>query len=67
MAWTARDLDDLEKAYKQGILTVKYTDKQITYRSQDEMKKLIDQAKNELGVKKAGPYRQVGQFSKGFK
>lgn len=67
MAWSAQDLADLEKAYKQGILTVKYSDRQITYRSQSEMKKIIDEAKLELGEKKAGPYRQVGQFSKGFK
>ena len=67
MAWSARDLEDLEKAYKQGILTVKYTDKQITYRSKEEMKQLLDEAQSQLGVKPKGPFRQVGQYSKGFK
>ncbi len=50
MAWTTTQLEDLEEAYTQGILSVSIAGKTITYRSRAEMRSMIDEARSELGV-----------------
>ena len=40
--FTQEEFDTLKKAYASGSLTVKHGDKLITYRSLNEMKKLLD-------------------------
>lgn len=42
------DLDALEKAIKNGRIRVKYGDKEVTYRSLDEMMRIRDIMKGEL-------------------
>lgn len=37
MAWTAADVEKLERAIASGKLTVRYQDRQITYQSTDAM------------------------------
>lgn len=41
MAWTQKDIDALENAIKQGAMRVKFADREITYRSLDEMIELL--------------------------
>lgn len=39
MAFTQTQLDQLDSAIAQGVLTVEYSDKKVTYRSFNEMMK----------------------------
>ena len=50
MAYTQSQLDALEKALAEGAETVKYQDKLVTYRSLDDMLKIRDMMRNELGL-----------------
>lgn len=65
MAWTQEDLTKLEDALKTGAFKVKYRDREITYRSLDEMNRILHQARQELGLITA-PTRRVAQISKGM-
>lgn len=65
MAWTQEELNKLEAAFKLGATRVKYRDREITYRSLDEMNQIINQAKKELGLV-APVTRRVAQISKGM-
>ena len=42
MAWSESDITALETAIKQGTVRVKFADREITYRSLDEMIRLRD-------------------------
>lgn len=42
MSWTESDITALESAIKQGTVRVKFADREITYRSLDDMLKLRD-------------------------
>jgi hypothetical protein len=53
MAWTQTQLDDLEAAYAQGLLSVSIAGKSITYRSRAEMKAVLDEMRAALGVASA--------------
>jgi hypothetical protein len=66
MAWTATDLDEIEKAIKTGTLRVKYSDREVQYRSLDEMLKIRDLIAKEVADGPVGPFRKVAQFSKGL-
>lgn len=48
MAFTQAQLDALDKALGEGALVVKYEDKQIEYRSLDEMMRLRNTMRREL-------------------
>lgn len=50
MAYTLQQLNQLKAAIADGALTVKYGDKQTTYRSLDEMIRIKDMMEGELGV-----------------
>lgn len=47
--FTLEALQSLEEAILQGVQTVKYSDKEITYRSLDEMLRVRDMLKEKLG------------------
>ncbi len=71
--FTFADLTALEKAIAEGVRRVKYSDKEIEYRSLDEMMKARSLMRESLGVKKRcgrkglfGGTRIVGQHSKGL-
>jgi len=49
-SYTSEDLEKLEKAIASGVRSVKYTDKEITYRSLDDMIKARDLIRMELGL-----------------
>lgn len=66
MAYTEQQLADLDAAIAQGALTVKYADKQVTYRSLDEMLRLRDLMRGELGLIATGGGIVYSSFSKGL-
>lgn len=60
MAYSESQLDNLEKAIAQGALSVRFNERQITYHSIDEMIKLRDAMRMELGI--SPPVRNRGRF-----
>lgn len=50
MAYTQEQLTILEAAIAEGALTVRYADKQTTYRSLDEMMRIRDMIRDDLGT-----------------
>jgi parvulin-like peptidyl-prolyl isomerase len=65
MAYTQAQLAALEAAIAEGALTVKYQDKQVTYRSLDEMIRLRNMMRREMGHS-TGARAVVPEFSKGL-
>lgn len=63
--FTQADLSALNNAIKQGVFKVKYTDKEVTYRSLKEMIELRNLMKMELGLIDRGPCRVLTSFRKG--
>lgn len=69
MAWVLSDIEALEKAIATGATRVKYADKEVEYRSLDEMLRTLKMIKDELGLNGTDPQnngRRYGQFSKGL-
>jgi len=50
MAYTQDQLTTLETAYSQGITSMQHNGRRVEYRSLEEMKRLIDSMRSELGV-----------------
>jgi len=50
MAWTSEQLIALETAIAQGIRTVRYGDKEVTYQTLDQMRALRREMRTELGL-----------------
>lgn len=65
MAYTQAQLDATQEAYASGSLRVKYSDKEVTYRSLDEMERIIHTMKLELG-QASETRRKFGAFNKGL-
>lgn len=65
MAYTIDQLNRLEAAIAEGALTVKYQDKQVTYRSLDEMIRIRKLMRDELGLNGTSGGRRLAGFSKG--
>lgn len=67
MAWTTDDLSEINKAIASGTTTVKYADREVSYRSLEEMLKIRDLiAKEVAGSEATSPTRRFAQFSKGL-
>lgn len=49
MAFTASDLDAIDTAIKSGHRKVKYKDREVEYRSLEEMRAVRDLIRDELG------------------
>lgn len=64
--WTIEDLQALETAIAKGVLIVKYTDKEIRYRSLKEMLELRTIMRRSLGLDGANSGRRLAATSKGF-
>lgn len=62
--WTTEDLEELEKAIAKGVLKVKYTDKEVTYRSLSEMMAIRAEIRKCLGLCGRGG-RIFAKFSRG--
>ena len=65
MAATQGQLDALEDAYFQGVLTVEYGDKKVTYRSVEQMKQIINEMRRSLGLS-TGSTRKYLETGKGL-
>lgn len=67
MAHTQQDLDNIEKAIANGVLSVRHSDgKQVTYRSMAELKESRDMIKKSLSKVKR-PRSFVANTSKGYR
>lgn len=64
MAWTQSDLDALDTAIKQGVRTVQFADRSVTYHSLDEMLKLRRLMQGEVSGS-AGISCTLAKFDKG--
>lgn len=67
MAWTSADLEAIEKSIKNGTSRVRYADREITYRSLEELLQLRTIIQAELGVvANGGIQHHYPAFSKGI-
>lgn len=64
-SFTQEQLTALETALAQGTLKVKYSDKEVTYRSLTEMRELRNLMRRELGLAR-GSAATYPSFSKGL-
>ena len=65
--FTQTQLDALEESISTGTYQVMYGNKMVTYRSLDEMLKLRDRMKKELGLISGSSSKKYGEFDKGIK
>ena len=66
MAYTQAQLDSLEAAIAEGARTVKYEDREVTYRSLKDMESLRRRMRLELGLVERKPVRVYAQHRKGL-
>lgn len=66
MAWTQTDLDAIEAAIVNGTTVVKYADKSVTYRSIDELIRVRDLIRKDLGLTNAASGRVLASYTKGM-
>lgn len=64
-AFTQDDLDAINTAIKSGATTVKYGDKEVTYRSLSEMMRVRDLIRRDLGLTNSSQ-RVTATFRKGL-
>jgi len=71
--FTVARLEALEGAIAEGVMTVRYSDKEVTYRSMSEMLQARDLIRRALGIKKTcggrglfGGVRITAKHSKGL-
>jgi len=62
MAYTLADLEAIQQAYALGALKVKYTDKEVEYRSRVDMQAIISEIKQELGLVNPNSRRRYGAY-----
>lgn len=65
MSWTQSDLDKLESAIATGARRVKFKDREVEYRSHDEMVKARELIRKKLGLTTAASGRKYYCTSKG--
>lgn len=70
MAFTQTQHDELEAAIGQGALKVKYSgagnSKEVEYRSLDEMIRILNLMKKDLGLVSTSSGRKYASFKKGY-
>ena len=67
MAFTIAQYNALCEAISQGALSVKYADKEVQYRSLDDMYRVKRDMERELGLGSSGqPGRKYASFSRGL-
>lgn len=64
--FTQESLTRLEQAISEGVMTVRYTDKTVEYRSLSEMIQIRTMMRKELGLIQESGHRKKAQFSKGL-
>jgi hypothetical protein len=65
MAYTQQDLDSIKSAIAAGELSVRFGDRQITYRSLDELIRIQNQIEAELYAAKPrlSPRHRIARFA----
>lgn len=67
MAYTIEQYNALQAAIAEGALSVRYADKSVTYRSLDEMMRILKLMATELGFNLCNDGgRRYTSFSKGY-
>lgn len=67
MAYTIEQYNALQAAIAEGALSVRYADKSVTYRSLDEMMRILKLMATELGLNACNDGgRWYASFSKGY-
>lgn len=66
MAWTTQQLTAIEEALAAGTTRVKYGDKEVEYRSLNELLRLRDMIRRELGLVAQDSTRIKAKFDKGL-
>jgi hypothetical protein len=66
MEFTQEDLDKLKSAYVLGATTVKYGDKEITYRSLKDMERIIERLEGSLGISNNIVRRKITEYDRGY-
>ena len=68
MAYTLEQYSELQAAIAMGALVVRHNDRTVTYRSLDEMQRILGMMAAELGIGAAGNpgNRRLAAFSKGY-
>lgn len=64
--WTIEQYNTLKEAIASGTKTVKYSDKEVTYRSLEEMMTLLRAIERELGLNKTKMFVDYPTHSKGL-
>ena len=64
MAFTVQNLEDLEKAIAEGARTIKYQDREVELRSQNQLLALREKIRADLGLRTRGPRREVVSVDK---
>lgn len=64
--YTQEQVTTLKAAIAAGTVKVEYADKKVTYRSLDEMQRILGMMETELGRKTAGGNRRFATFNKGL-
>jgi hypothetical protein len=67
MSWTLTDLTAIENAIKSGTLDVRFSDRRIVYRSLDELLRIRDIIRGDLGlIVDGGRSHRYASHSKGL-
>lgn len=61
MGYTLAQVENLEKAIAEGALSVKYDGKETTYRSLDDMNRILNIMKSSLGINNSPRSSITGQ------
>lgn len=68
MAYTLEQYTELQAAIAMGALVVRHNDRTVTYRSLDEMQRILRMMAEELGIgaNANNGNRRLASFSKGY-
>jgi hypothetical protein len=66
MAYTVEQVATLEAAIAQGATSVQYADKKVEYRTLADMRSVLNDMKNELGLLTGKKRRFFPSFNKGL-
>lgn len=66
MAYTIEQYNAITEAIATGSLTIKYADKEVTYRSLNDMIKIKGIIETELGIVPTQSRRKYASYSKGI-
>ena len=67
MAYTEEQYRELQAAIAEGALVVRHADRTVTYRSLDEMQRILRMMADELGIRpNNNGGRRLASFSKGY-